>query len=310
MAISTTVDMSDVKLQLVDEMFLMELDATAIANQFASMAIQDAKGSWKVPIFDNMAVPASALGENALTSAALVKQGARAIEFNPVKESAGVAHTEESEIVTNGQINDAAALNVGRTAGKVKGLRATQALDANIATAGGYAIQADANLVIDTGAIDVDTITGTDLYSYATAKKARAHLENMEAELFDGQYYFALAHTDVIEDLKEDTKWQDKAKYAQPEQLKTGEVGALNGIRYIRNPQATKVANVGTVDVYRTHVFGVNAFGVANDKLETLIVKPIPDDLSESQYYNAYKMFIEYKIVMRDALVTVLSAAS
>jgi uncharacterized protein YunC (DUF1805 family) len=310
MAITTTVDMDAVKLQIVDTKFLYELALHAIADQFASISKKGAKGSWRLSIFNNMAVSETAKGEAPLLAAELQKQEAGAVEFNPVKETDGVSFTEETEIVTDGQINVAAAGNVGRTAGRVKGRRATQALDLNTASAGGFAIQADSGLVIDTGAIDIDDITDTDIFTAALGKKARQQLVNNDAEEFDGQFFFALAHNDVIEDLQDDAKWIDAKKYADPQALIKGEVGALNGIRYVKNQQATITANVGTVDTYQTHIFGVNAYGKADDKQETLIANPIPTDLSGSQFYAAYKMFFEYKIVLRPAMITVISAAS
>jgi N4-gp56 family major capsid protein len=76
----------------------------------------------------------------------------------------------------------------------------------------------------------------------------------------------AIAHSFVIADLKKTPEWIETQKYAEPNNLLTGEVGMWRGIRFITSPRA-KVTGTGAAAVYRTIVAGAQALAWADPSL-------------------------------------------
>ena len=99
---------------------------------------------------------------------------------------------------------------------------------------------------MDTG----DVLAGADLI------KAYTTLQANSAPLVDG-FYVAIAHPYVIYDLKKETAvtgFIEASKYAQPEKLIKGEIGALNGVRIVVSPNVKTFTS--TTTVYPTLVMG------------------------------------------------------
>ncbi|MBQ9625520.1 MAG: N4-gp56 family major capsid protein, partial [Clostridia bacterium] len=81
----------------------------------------------------------------------------------------------------------------------------------------------------------------------------------------DGKgYYVAVVSPNTTFDLQSDPVWQDVSKYANTEQLFTGEIGKLFGVIFVESTQATVLSKAGasSADVGQTLIFGKNAYGV------------------------------------------------
>ena len=96
-------------------------------------------------------------------------------------------------------------------------------------------------------------------------EEAAARLKAQNARTFDG-YFVAIAHPYVIHDIRRDPEWIDAHKYASPEELYTGEVGRIAGIRFVESTNA-KIWKGGTSEpsglaVFATLIFGRDAYGV------------------------------------------------
>lgn len=122
---------------------------------------------------------------------------------------------------------------------------------------------------------DGDIITA-NLLAQAVAKL------NKNSALKFGDFYMCVMHPDVWYDFVTQTgtgTFIDVNKYAKPEQIIKGEVGALFGARIVVSPNVQFYANASdgaggtsTVDVYPTYVFGRDAFGVVTSGgMETMI---------------------------------------
>lgn len=89
-----------------------------------------------------------------------------------------------------------------------------------------------------------------------------------------------VAHPYVVNDLRNDTAatgWLEAHKYAQPEEIFSGEVGAINGVRLVSTSLVQTFSS--TVTVYPTLVFGRGAYGVADlEKLSTHLNLPKESD--------------------------------
>jgi N4-gp56 family major capsid protein len=92
-----------------------------------------------------------------------------------------------------------------------------------------------------------------------------------------GTDYGAMVHPYAIYDLMGDSAWQDVAKYASPENMLSGEVGRLYGVRFIETTVGTWVNNTGgvgsNIPVYSTLFFGANYFAFGDfGSIETYMV--------------------------------------
>lgn len=100
--------------------------------------------------------------------------------------------------------------------------------------------------------------------------KAVAKLDNTNAKPFADGYYAGVFHPKGIYDLRSDTAtggWVDSHKYAAPENLYTGEVGRLYGVRCVMSSNMKAlVGNAGmcvtVASGYQGFIIGQGAYGV------------------------------------------------
>ena len=106
--------------------------------------------------------------------------------------------------------------------------------------------------------------------------KARTQIyKSAKGEKYTGSYYLAVVHPDVVEDLRRDSDWIEAHKYAAPEEIFTGEVGRLHGIRFLESNLAPVIKKNGqTYATYKTMIFAKDAFAVLDIEgggMETII---------------------------------------
>lgn len=82
-----------------------------------------------------------------------------------------------------------------------------------------------------------DTLAEGDTLSVMEIQKAVAKLRAMNAPTINGDYV-AIIHPFVAYDLMRDPEWIDSHKYAQPENLYTGEIGKVAGVRFVQSSEA------------------------------------------------------------------------
>lgn len=121
-------------------------------------------------------------------------------------------------------------------------------------------------------------LTSADVLTVQDVKKAVRALKRVNCPTIGGNYV-AIVHPDTVYDLWEDDEWVEVAKYATPENMLTGEVGKLYGVRFVETTEAkiwakgnSSHGNTGC-SVYGTLVLGENAFGVTsinNGGIETI----------------------------------------
>jgi len=92
-------------------------------------------------------------------------------------------------------------------------------------------------------------------------------------------HYVAIIHPDCAYDITEDPRFIEVVKYKNPERIFNGEIGTLEGVRFIETTEAKKFTNAGAsgIDVYSTLLLGENAYAttkIEGGGLET-IVKPL-----------------------------------
>ena len=107
---------------------------------------------------------------------------------------------------------------------------------------------------------EVTSRTALDTTCQLTVKVIQqvvAKLKGQNAPTINGKYV-AIIHPYVAYSLMRDPEWIDAHKYAQPDNLYTGEIGEVAGVRFVETTEA-KVYEGG---VFGTLIMGANAYGV------------------------------------------------
>lgn len=84
-----------------------------------------------------------------------------------------------------------------------------------------------------------------------TLHRAATILKKNHAKRINEKYY-AVVHSSVGYDLSRDPDWVEASKYAAPEQLLTGEIGEIRGVRVIENPDAAVLKGMDLTEESRT----------------------------------------------------------
>jgi N4-gp56 family major capsid protein len=96
--------------------------------------------------------------------------------------------------------------------------------------------------------------------------KAAAELKAMNAPKIDG-YYVGIIHPYVAYDLMQEAgnQWMEVQKYTTPENMLTGEIGCIGGVRFVESTEA-KVWQAGANNeaVFATVILGADAYGVTS----------------------------------------------
>ncbi len=120
-------------------------------------------------------------------------------------------------------------------------------------------------------------LTAADKLTSRELRKAVRTLKKNLAEKFNG-YYVAIVGPDTVYDLQEDDAWVKVSEYQDKENIYTGEVGRLFGIRFVESTEAKIFEGAGAsgVDVASVIVLGRYAYGLTSLKgaKPRVIVKP------------------------------------
>ena len=77
-------------------------------------------------------------------------------------------------------------------------------------------------------------------------------------------YYAGIIHPDCSYDLMDDPKWVNVKTYSDPEGIYEGEIGRIEGVRFVETSEAKVFEGAGASgrDVYATMILGGDAYGV------------------------------------------------
>ena len=110
-------------------------------------------------------------------------------------------------------------------------------------------------------------LTAADKLTSRELRKAVRTLKKNLAEKFNG-YYVAIVGPDTVYDLQEDDAWVKVSEYQDKENIYTGEVGRLFGIRFVESTEAKIFEGAGAsgADVASVIVLGRYAYGLTSLK--------------------------------------------
>lgn len=134
-----------------------------------------------------------------------------------------------------------------------------------------------ANVIYAGGKASRAELTATDKLTSRELRKAVKTLKKNHAQTFGG-YYVGIIGPDTMYDLQEDEAFVKVSQYQDKENIYTGEVGRLFGVRLVETTEAKIFEGAGAdgADVASVIVLGQYAYGVTSLKgaKPRVIVKP------------------------------------
>ena len=133
------------------------------------------------------------------------------------------------------------------------------------------------NVIYAGGKTGRSALTSADKLSSVELRKAARMLKKANAQRFGG-YYVAIVGPETIYDLQDDENFIKVSQYRDSENIYTGEVGRLFGIRLVETSEAKIFEGAGAsgADVASIIVLGKYAYGVTSWKgaKPRVIIKP------------------------------------
>lgn len=104
---------------------------------------------------------------------------------------------------------------------------------------------------------------GNHYLTVDAVRRAVRFLKVMNAPKINGDYV-GIIHPDVSYDLMSDPKWINVKTYSDPEGIYQGEIGKIEGVRFVETSEAKVFTGEGSGDrdVYSTLILGDDAYGV------------------------------------------------
>lgn len=130
-----------------------------------------------------------------------------------------------------------------------------------------------------------DTITQADMV------RAVKYLRSSNAaglQPFDGEYYVAVIHPQVMGDLMSNTNsgsWSDIGRYSNVDDMKSGRMSTFRGVRYLESAWQNYYAS--TVPVFPTTLLGQDSFGWGYFQEPQAILTATPDSQNALNLYNS-----------------------
>ena len=176
----------------------------------------------------------------------------------PVAEKGNAVAISEKKLRTS--FNDEM-----QTASKLLGMDQAKVLDGDL-----YSVVTGAgviNKVYGGDATDIDNLDALDIFSTKQIKDATQILEENNAPKYPvaGGVYVCFISPKQARNLKDDTGWVAANNYANTRALFNGELGMWDDTIFIRTTQVAAAANANSpaINVYKSPIFGWNAYGLA-----------------------------------------------
>lgn len=124
-----------------------------------------------------------------------------------------------------------------------------------------------ANVIYAGGKASRAELTAADKLTSRELRKAVKTLKKNHAQTFGG-YYVAIIGPDTMYDLQEDEAFVKVSQYQDKENIYTGEVGRLFGVRFVESTEAKIFEDAGasSADVASVIVLGQYAYGITSLK--------------------------------------------
>ena len=150
-------------------------------------------------------------------------------------------------------------------AAELRGSQAGRTLDTitRAVLNGGTNVQYAEGQVTARNALVGGQASGNHYLTVDAVRRAVRFLKVMNAPKINGNYV-GIIHPDVSYDLMSDPKWVNVKTYSDPDGIYEGEIGKIEGVRFVETAEAKVFEGAGAsgVDVYSTLILGADAYGV------------------------------------------------
>ena len=134
--------------------------------------------------------------------------------------------------------------------------------DAINKSTGAYVSTPSTEAALQTALASYDcNVTSKMLAKASTQLKKTAKMKK-----YEGNYYLAVVHPDVAEDLRvNDDAWIEAHKYSAAEEIFAGEIGRMHGIRFVESNLAPVIKSDGqSYATFKTLIFAKDAFAIVD----------------------------------------------
>lgn len=260
-----------------DKALLREASANLVHGQFGQKRPIPKNGGKTIEFrkFDSLPKATTPLTEGVAPAGQKLSVTAITAEINQYGDYIKQSDMLELTSVDNTIVE--ATLLLGNQAGLTLDTIDREVLNGGTNVAYSYKVAADGKKTLPTERAALDA---TAKLTVSDVKRAHAILKSVNAPKIDG-YYVGIIHPMMAFDLTEDPKWMEVEKYASPENMLTGEIGRISGVRFVESTEAKIfTAEAGYSDcpaglaVYSTLFLGANAYGITEitgGGLETIV---------------------------------------
>jgi len=297
--ITTAALLDDSVITLMDQAFLLAAKDNIVIDQFVDVKKDISAKTIEISKYPKLAKQTTALTDGADVES--IGMSDTKISFTPAEHGNVVTTTKLANLQTAGKADLATsavvAMNMVETLNRL----------------GCMALQASTNIRLANSAASEAAIVAGDVIKDADLEYVFNRLHRKNIPKFDGELYVALAHPDVIDDLKKsaNTAWTDVSKYANALSVLRHEMGIYKGFRWVATAgmEPNEDAGADAVDTYDTAFLGKNAVGKAVSLEPGLTITGPFDKLGRMMNIGWYGV-LKYGIVDQDSLWIITSASS
>jgi N4-gp56 family major capsid protein len=178
-------------------------------------------------------------------------------------------------------------------------------------------VAATTNVLYASGVAARTAISATDTLTVADIRKAVRELRGANAAPHSKAMgkFVAVVHPDVEYDLQGDDAWVNAAQYTEKgiDRIFQGETGELYGVKFLRSSNAPVLTNSGSagVEVYKTLIFGEEAFGVSDlQNISTIVNNPSKNSALNLYADVGWKTSFATAILNNNFMISIESAAT
>lgn len=268
------------------------------ADQFVTMRRDIGAESISMPIYDRLDLATTPLNEREEVESEQLSDND--VKLTPTEHGKVVTKTALSSIQTGGKVDMAAAQLVGINMAQTQNRLALMAADGSQNKLFG----GDATGLADLSAADV--MTGS-LANRAYNRIARNSVPGLPQA---GGLRVAIAHEDVLSDIREESGFEDLKKYEDVASVVRNAVGVYKGFLWVEDNLCTMQEDgVSGVDGYNTYFMGFNALGKATSLDPHLRLTGPFDKLARFVNVGWYGIF-KYGIIQPEALYVATTSSS
>jgi len=282
---------------LMDKSFLIAGEDNIVIDQITSIKKDINAKSIQMPIYTKMDKATTPLVDGTDVDAPALEDTEKTL--TPVEYGNAIVTTLLAKLQTGGMSDRAGAKLVG-----INMRESLNAVGLQVGEAGSNVLIANGK-TLETDLVATDVIQDGDL-SYVHNRLHRANVPK-----FDSDLYVAVAHPDVLDDIKLNDGFEGVQKYADAMVLLKNELGIYKGFRWLSSTGVTTNSNAGNanVDTYHTQFYGQNGLGKAVSKVPTLVITGPFDKLGRTLNIG-WLAVVKYELIDTDAQYLITSAST